>query len=483
MPVVEIRDLDSARRFVIQGVVLQRVTAVNSTSIQAALQWALEISSSGHPLMPVGFVGDLGQILSSVESGVRSASASHASAGLPGGLVRAYEDFVLGGLYADASIERAGHIVRRLKGRDRNRAVAFVAEQFRERAEIGGVLFSPAVIKSLAEASPDDVLRGGWESLQRLGLMPLLATMYGELVVGSRRISGALASEDLFELEHETALADLSQRVALRQIIATAARFESSVHRLAAVQASPREVPTNIIDEDTYPVGGFASLSTRGSVESLLHSQLAYMEPAGSQRPDLFDVKYLRDELLYFSRDENQFFRQRRSFVFVLSADLGMARFKDPELPVQRIILTLAFLCAAVRRLSEWLSSDALHFSILTPAGDELAQESELLRMIFREAIGNGTVSVAAYRDDRDAAQQIEQLARGRRLSALTLSTQDSAPKAGQSHSSLIVASPRPALRMFGGATEFDEMDPAESWRTALEQVLQEWTMAPSPRA
>ena len=41
------------------------------------------------------------------------------------------------------------------------------------------------------------------------------------------------------------------------------------------------EVPTRILDEDIYPVGGFTSLSNRGSIESLLHSQLAYMETDG----------------------------------------------------------------------------------------------------------------------------------------------------------------------------------------------------------
>ena len=35
----------------------------------------------------------------------------------------------------------------------------------------------------------------------------------------------------------------------------------------------------------------------------------------------MFDIKFIRDELLYYSRDENQFLRRRRAFVFGLSAD------------------------------------------------------------------------------------------------------------------------------------------------------------------
>src|SRR5204862_3015308 len=123
------------------------------------------------------------------------------------------------------------------------------------------------------------------------------------------------------------------------------------------------EIPTPILDEDNYPVGGFTSISTRGSIESLLHSQLAFMEP--DDRPDLFDVKFLRDELLYYSRDENQFLRRRRTFVIALDADLVQTRFKDAELPWQRGVLLLAVIVGLVRKLCEGLSTEALVVDIV----------------------------------------------------------------------------------------------------------------------
>src|SRR5207249_190972 len=113
----------------------------------------------------------------------------------------------------------------------------------------------------------------------------------------------------------------------LRQVLRAAERLEAALpHHRPRPRPGRLEVPTRILDEDTYPVGGFSSLSTRGSVESLLHSQLAYMEP--DDRPDLFDIKYLRDELLYYARDENQCLRRRRTFVFALFPDLARARHK-----------------------------------------------------------------------------------------------------------------------------------------------------------
>src|SRR5262249_57603158 len=115
-------------------------------------------------------------------------------------------------------------------------------------------------------------------------------------------------------------------------------------HQKVKPLAGRQEVPTRVLDEDTYPVGGYSSISTKGTIESLLHSQLAYMEEA---RPDLFDIKFVRDELFYYARDENQFLRRRRAFAFVLAPDLAQARFKDPEPPGQRLVLALALVVPA----------------------------------------------------------------------------------------------------------------------------------------
>src|SRR5262249_11169478 len=223
------------------------------------------------------------------------------------------------------------------------------------------VELSPGVIKTILDGPPDEALVQGWESLNRDGPHPMLLRLYEEVINQARRTAEVLAPEDIFELEHRTALKDLSERLLLRQVLNTAGRMERS---LPATRVRPlagrQEVPTRVLDEDTYPVGGFSSLSTHGSIESLLHSQLAYMEP--QDRPDLFDIKYLRNELLYYARDENQLLRRPRTFRFVLHPDLVSARHMDPGLPVQRVVLLWALIYVTVTRLTDWLSTDALTF-------------------------------------------------------------------------------------------------------------------------
>jgi hypothetical protein len=237
------------------------------------------------------------------------------------------------------------------------------------------------------------------------------------------------------------------------------------------------EVPTRILDEDTYPVGGFTSISTRGTIESLLHSQLAYMEK--DERPDLFDIKFVRDELLYYSRDENQFLRRRRTFVLVLTPDLVQTRFKDPELPYQRGVVLLALLQVVVLKLSEWLSTDALSFRVLfTGEGDAepLKAERELLTKLLDEAITLGTAKIERVPADR-VASLCTNWARRSMCHCLVVGTR---PKVVDASDTVVtrlqVDGPRPALADGEEAPEVVAGDdPLECWGRALEQLLQRW--------
>ncbi len=222
-----------------------------------------------------------------------------------------------------------------------------------------------------------------------------------------------LGPEDLFELERGTAVAQLGQRLALRQIVQAAAAFAKDLPTIPPTRPTRPETPTRMLDEEAYPVGGFASIANRGSTESLLHSQLAYMETDETERPDLFDVKFLRDELLYYSRDENQFYRRRRHYIFVFDANLVAARIKDADIPYQRIVMALAAVVATVQCLTKWLTDEALKFELLFPNNAALDAEQKLLMTVFQEAIAGGTVIVATYAPDQNWTEV--EIARSRR--------------------------------------------------------------------
>jgi hypothetical protein len=480
----ELRDLRETRLFLLQGLWLQRVLPPTAETLRPALDWGLELAQEGHPLPPIGVVADMGHLAFGLdwEAQARARSERVAVPGLPPTLMRTYEDHVLGKLYTDWTFARAGDALRHYPDtadRERQHGLAYLLNQFRERAGFAGVELNPAVLKALLGQPPEQVLAEGWESIRRDGLAPLLVQLYESVIATSRRLAEVLAEEDVIELERRTVLAEFAQRLAFRQVLQAVRLLGRTLppHRLRP-STRRQEVPTRVLDEDTYPVGGFASIATRGSIESLLHSQLAYMEK--DERPDLFDIKFLRDELLYYARDENQFLRRRRTFVFVFYPDLAGARFKDAGLPYQRLVLTLALLLAAVRKAAEWLSTDALRFEFLflgTAKADPLAPERELLTMLLHEQIDSGMVRIDRLSSVKDAAATCAERTRRSLCHCLLLTTGKAKLEATDTVvTRLQIDGVQPTLHSDREELPVPEIhEPLEGWTAALEQLLQLW--------
>jgi hypothetical protein len=471
-----IRGSDEARRFLLQGLWWQRVLPPRPGRVRAVLEWALEMVSAGKDLPPIGFLADLGHI--ALGHGQDAASAGELPSFLPINLLRTYEDHVLGKFYADWTFSRASDALRHYKGRDQARGLAFVFEQVAECSGFQGVRLSPGVLKSLLEMPPEEVHSQGWESLSHGELHEALIPQYEMLIDAARRTAEVLGPEDVSQLERGTALKPEGEQLAERQVLCAAQLLEASLprHRLRP-RLERGEVHTRMLDEDTYPVGGFASLATRGSIESLLHSQLAYME--NEQRPDLFDIKFLRDELLYYARDENQFLRRRRTFVFVLYPDLDQTRFKDRGLDYQRGVLLLALLYVIVRRLTSWLSTDALSFRFLFVVqgeNDPLQAERDLLASLLMEEIASGLVQLA-MEPENNLAGLCENWARRSLCHALLIDVRPRELNTSETRiHRLQINGPRPAL---GNADSepivAQSEEPLESWSNVLLEILQCW--------
>jgi hypothetical protein len=439
------------------------------------LEWGLEIASSGDALPPLGFVADVGLVAFNLDRGKRRRQDAAPIPGLSSVLGRTYEDHVLGKLYGDWTFEHACDALRRYeKGRDWARGLAFLFRQFRRRVPSLGVLLSPSLIRGLMEQPADETLKLGFDSITKTGPMPLIEACYQSLVEAARRMPEILDEADLAALRNGIALAPEGQRLAHELVIHTSTELLQSLpEQKVAPLPGRREIATKVLDEDTYPVGGFAAITTRGSIESLMHSQLAFMEPG--VRPDLFDLKYLRDELYYYSRDENQFLRRRRSFVIVLYPDLVRARFKDPESNSQRIIMLMGFLLAAFRRLCQWLSSDALRFDFLflhERGATPLTHEIQLFQFLFRDQIENRTVGVSAAASIDAVISHCAALGSRSECHVLTAAMRDEPIEAdGVVVSRLSLANPTPAI------ADDVESEPVEqpTWNDAMERLLRLW--------
>jgi hypothetical protein len=476
-----IRDSLDARRFLTQGLWWQRVLPPAGGTVRAALTWAKELASGGQPLPPIGFVADLGHAALGDDWEARPGRDGVGVPNLPINLVRTYEDHVLGKLYADHTFGRASDALHKYaKGREQARGLAYLIGQFRERGRFDGAELPVGVINALLETPPEEVLAEGYESMRNDGPHPLLAELYESLILAARRTAEVLAVEDIEALDRKYALEGQGELLAYKQARRAAAALDATLPRHKVRPLARRlEVPTRILDEDAYPVGGFTSVSNRGSVESLLHSQLAYMEPDQSEHPDLFDTLFLMDELLYYSRDENQFLRRRRTFVLALCADLIDTRFKDFELPYQRGVMLLGLLHVLVKRLAGWLSTDALSFRVLFLGNSDpgpLGAERALLEKLFHEEVALGILALEAQPPGRLAAR-CEDWSRKSMVHCLVAGVKPPLVQARDVVvTRLAINAPRPSLG--DGVGELNPVegdDAADSWAKALEQILMRW--------
>jgi hypothetical protein len=473
--IAELRDPADVRSYVARAIWLTRAARPTPARVQDTLNWAFALAADGHPLPPLGFLTDAGLVGFGFDpSG--DPPGIPALPSWPPALSRGYDDYLLGKLYSDWTFERAADALRRYPDADRPRALGYVVRQMGERNGFPKLELPVAALRALRDVSAVELLREGEELWHASGPGEFLKAQYEHLTAAARRSAELLGTEDLIALEQRTAIADLGQYVAHRQILEVTSALES---RLPARPVRPlpgrKEVPTRVHDEDQYPVGGYTSISNRGSVESLLHSQLAFMEP--HDRPDLFDVKFVRDELFFYSRDENQFLRRRRAFVVLFRPELRAARFKDPDLSHQRIVFACGLVLAAVRRLERWLSSDALRFELLFIAEggtNPLAEEFELFEILLKELRDRGAAAVATIDSPAAATKRILALVRQAQVHALDLGG-SGLEADGAAVASLQLPSAFPVLSAGGREIPLPDDDPADAWATATLRLLQLW--------
>ena len=336
---------------------------------------------------------------------------------------------------------------------------------------------TPAAIKGLIQNSPQSVIQQAWQSCGEVGVSPGLMRDYESLIRAVRGTGDLLGPEDIFELESGTALAEFGQRIALRQVLQVAAQLQRELpHQKPRSRPRKYSVATNIMEEDHYPIGGFASISNRGTIESLVRSELAYIDE--QQRPDLFDIKFARNELLYYSRDENEFLRRRLSFVFILYPDLVATRIKDNQLPCQRIILLLACLYVCVRQLVDWLTGDAIKFEfLLVESTDEnqLTDERTLIETLFREEIVTGHVVVQSIQPS-DVAARCAALARSSLCHTLSVAAGDVPVSDDYSIAARMrIDAAQPTLIFPEEAIHQPEERGFKGWQQQLDQLLRFW--------
>ncbi len=388
--------LDGARAddFLSAAAALARDASTSPTWFELSVR-ALEAAYSERPLLPSPvLVFDLTALL----HGERLLPVAPPGAEPVREALRGYEDHVLARLTSDRRWTRLVEAMASLPKSLRAAAVGLVAAQVVQRLGLTqGVGVSTSIVRRFATRLPEQVLEEGRLALYDPLIAARLVDGFVLLARAARRTRELLSDAEVFLVENLAALKGLGARVALAQLAEVAQAVDEHLpSRLRGQVFEDGDAPTTMEEDSAFPVGGFSSITTHGNIENLVTSELIYMEH-GDARPDLFDVRFVENELLYYSRDESVAVRRKRVLVLVFDASLTRCAVKDAGEQYQRLVWLFGSVTALVRKLSAWLDTEALRFELLfvDERGEPVLQEEEgVLALLLREYRERGQVEV-----------------------------------------------------------------------------------------
>jgi len=307
--------------------------------------------------------------------------------------IRAYDDDVLARLVTNARFDDVLAAFAHLPIGDRAVATALVVGAICQRSGFAGASVSPAALRRALARPRDEREAAGRAELLGGPTADRLADSYDRLARSARQARALVDTHEVFTLDNLDVLRDLGGRMTVDHIAAAADAIGRTLPRRLPANRQNRGVrETHLADESLYPAGGFTAITPGGSnanIENLVTSELVYMEDG--PETDVFTLRYVEGELLYYTRDDSVFRRHRQVIGIALGADLDDARVKDRDLPWQRLILALGMLVATIRWLTEQLGDHALTIRLAFPPS-LLTEEKGIVALLLDGEVQRGTV-------------------------------------------------------------------------------------------
>ena len=438
---------------------------------------ALEAAFNERPLLPAP---TLALDLTALLSGERLLPIAPPSVEPVRDALRAYEDHVLARLTADRRWTRLVEAVTAAPKELRASAIGMTVMQVFARLGIGGGTgISQFIVRRFGVRPAADVLNLGRASLFDPAVAARLTEGLLMTAKAARRTRDLLSDAEVFIVENISALKGLGPRVALAQLAEVAQTIEERLPtRLRGHVFEDGEAPTSIEEDSAYPVGGFSSISTVGTLENLVTSELIYMDEGDALRPDLFDIRFVEGELLYYARDESVAVRRKRALVLIFDGSLIRARVLDSKEKYQRLVWLLGSVTALIRKLTSWLDTEALTFELIftgATADQPLAEEEAVVSLLLREFRERGQLEVHFAESSLAALKRARDVHKSRARVMLFVTKVPSGLEGASQPDALIdVGSSRPAIHWVdahAGPTEAPK-DTPEAWAQATKALL-----------
>jgi hypothetical protein len=141
----------------------------------------------------------------------------------------------------------------------------------------------------------------------------ILNDMYNHLTNYCIENSLAFEEEDVFEVTYPTLFTQTSSKLFYRIMNRAMKAMEFWLRDTYTLEEESQWVITQYGEPQTLSIGGYDEITNKGTISSMLTSELAYMEDG--LEFDLFDYKYIENQLLYFKRDMGSIYRIRRQIL------------------------------------------------------------------------------------------------------------------------------------------------------------------------
>ena len=391
-PRTELRAQADVTSWLAAGLCLRRVAGEAEDDAAAVTRSIVMCAEELAAMPPPGVIADVAMLLGGARPQLPPPQGG--DEGLRVAL-RAYDDDVLGRLIQTPRFDDVLAAYAHLPANLRPQAIALVVGALCERAAFAGLSVNPATLRRALLRPREEREAMGRAELRSPAMAGRLAEAYRQLARGARQSRALVDDREVFAIDHLQVLGSFARRMAADHIAAAAEALARTLpRRLPASRQQRGARDTQLADEDTYPAGGFTAITPGGSsanIENLVSSELVYMEDHGVV--DLFTLRYVEGELLFYTRDDSVFRRHRHLITFLLGPDLDDARVKDPDVPWQRLVLGLGLLVAAVRWLTDQLGHEALAVRLAFPP-KLLAEERALVSLLLEGEIESGIVQI-----------------------------------------------------------------------------------------
>ena len=349
------------------------------------LALADELVGLGLPVPWLGFLADLAAWAEGNQIRRYSNDLAHRHH-LVQKILNSYRDRVIGRLVSDRHCIAIRNQLAAQPKSQQIRSLAWLLAQWHEEGLWQGKPLVPGQIASLKSQSGTSLEARAialWESDSPEKHDPFL-----DLV---RRTCDHFTQSQVFHQKHHLKALEsghsglqLAQYTALRQIQkARENLFPALFWDISNDPAARQEIEQRHVMEDEFPIGGYSSISNRGRFESLLPSQLAFWdEPIGVT--DLFTWKYTRDELWYYSRDENAIRKPPLEVAIIIRPGVSEAHNFDREIGFQSLTVLMATVLEAISLLETHRENQALKIRWVfqeessKPTGESRTEQNQL---------------------------------------------------------------------------------------------------------